>query len=331
MNVSAEELIGKTVHELWPGELADQYHRMDLELMQKQEHQVYEYQVKAGDGQIHPVIFAKDIYLDINGEVAGLVGAFLDISELKQAEAEREALIAHLETQNAELERFTYTVSHDLKAPLITIRGFLGFVEQDAGAGNLDRMREDIQRISAATDKMQRLLDELLELSRIGRLMNPPGNIVLGDIIQEALKLMEGRLQGRNIKVQIQDNLPILFGDSQRLLEVIQNLLDNAAKFMGTQPKPVIEIGTRGEENGMPVIYVRDNGVGIAPEHYERVFGLFNKLNPGAEGTGVGLAIVKRVIEVHGGRIWVESEVGKGATFCFTLEKGIPESGMDFK
>ena len=211
--------------------------------MQKQEHQVYEYQVKAGDGQIHPVIFAKDVYLDINGEVAGLVGAFLDISELKQAEAEREALIAHLETQNAELERFTYTVSHDLKAPLITIRGFLGFVEQDAGAGNLDRMKEDIQRISAATDKMQRLLDELLELSRIGRLMNPPSNIILGDIIQEALKLMDGRLQGRNIKVQIQDNLPILFGDSQRLLEVIQNLLDNAAKFMGTQPKPVIEIG----------------------------------------------------------------------------------------
>ena len=81
----------------------------------------------------------------------------------------------------------------------------------------------------------------------------------------------------------------------------------------------------------MPVIYVRDNGVGIAPEHYERVFGLFNKLNPGAEGTGVGLAIVKRVIEVHGGRIWVESEEGKGATFCFTLEKGIPESGMDYK
>ncbi|HET9914759.1 MAG TPA: ATP-binding protein, partial [Anaerolineales bacterium] len=115
--------------------------------------------------------------------------------------------------------------------------------------------------------------------------------------------------------------LPVVFGDSQRLLEVIQNLLDNAVKFMGEQTQPIIEIGTQGEENGMPVFYIRDNGMGIAPEHHERIFGLFNKLNPGAEGTGVGLAIVKRIIEVHGGRIWVESEEGKGAAFYFTLGK----------
>ena len=144
--------------------------------------------------------------------------------------------------------------------------------------GNLDRLKEDIQRISAATDKMQRLLNELLELSRIGRLMNPPENIAFGDLIQEVLKLMEGRLQERNIEVKIQDDLPVVFGDSQRLLEVIQNLLDNAVKFMGTQPKPVIEIGTQGEENGMPVIYVRDNGIGIAPEHHERIFGLIQQI-----------------------------------------------------
>ncbi|HET9910282.1 MAG TPA: ATP-binding protein, partial [Anaerolineales bacterium] len=93
-------------------------------------------------------------------------------------------------------------------------------------------------------------------------------------------------------------------------------------KFMGEQPEPIIEIGTQGEENGMPVCYVRDNGIGISPRYHERIFGLFNKLNPGAEGTGVGLAIVKRIIEVHGGRIWVESEEGKGATFYFTLGKG---------
>ena len=188
----------------------------------------------------------------------------------------------------------------------------------------MDRLKGDLQRISAATDKMQRLLNELLELSRIGRLMNPPENIPLGNLIQEVVKLLEGQLRERNVEVKIQDDLPVLYGDLQRLLEVIQNLLDNAVKFMGGQTKPFIVIGTRGEENGMPVIFVRDNGIGIAPQYHERIFGLFNKLDPNVEGTGIGLAIVKRIIEVHKGRVWVESEEGQGATFYFTFGKGSP-------
>ena len=95
--------------------------------------------------------------------------------------------------------------------------------------------------------------------------------------------------------------------------------MDNAAKFMGDQPDPVIEIGQHGEEDGKPVFFIRDNGIGIAPKYHEKIFGLFNKLDPNMEGTGVGLALVKRIVEFHGGRIWVESELGKGATFCFTL------------
>jgi len=110
-------------------------------------------------------------------------------------------------------------------------------------------------------------------------------------------------------------------GDRQRLVEVLQNLLDNAAKFMGHQPDPRIEIGQRGEdaEHGKIIFYVKDNGIGIAPEHHERIFGLFNQLDPKMGGTGVGLALVKRIVEFHGGRIWVESEAGKGSTFYFTL------------
>ncbi len=254
---------------------------------------------------------------------------FQDITQRKLNEAEREALVANLEAKNAELERFTYTVSHDLKAPLITIRGFLGYLEQDIRSGDMPRLKQDMQRIIAATDKLQRLLRELLELSRIGRLMNPPENVPLGDLVQEAIKLMEGRLRERQVEIRIQEDLPIVRGDAQRLLEVMQNLLDNAVKFMGDQFQPIIEIGTRGEENDMPIVYVRDNGIGIAPEHHERIFGLFNKLDSGAEGTGVGLAIVKRIIEVHRGRIWVESEPGKGSTFYFTFEKETGDPGMD--
>jgi signal transduction histidine kinase len=123
----------------------------------------------------------------------------------------------------------------------------------------------------------------------------------------------------RGITVHIEEKLPTVFGDRQRVMEVLQNLVDNAAKFMGDQNEPRISIGQDGEEGGLPVLYVKDNGIGISPEHYERVFGLFNKLNPMADGTGIGLAIVKRIIEVHGGRIWVRSKVGMGSTFYFTL------------
>ncbi|HXF84871.1 MAG TPA: ATP-binding protein [Anaerolineales bacterium] len=240
-------------------------------------------------------------------------------SELQAELEERKRLIAELESKNEELERFTYTVSHDLKAPLFTIRGFLGYLERDALAGDQERLKNDIHRIVEATERMQRLLNELLELSRVGRVQNEPTNIPFNELAQEAVELTQGRIAARRISVHIHPNLPTVYGDRQRLLEALQNLVDNAAKFMGDQSQPFIEIGCEGEENGNPILFVRDNGIGIAPEHHERIFGLFNKLDIHTEGTGVGLALVKRIIEVHGGRIWVRSEAGKGATFFFTL------------
>jgi signal transduction histidine kinase len=218
------------------------------------------------------------------------------------------------------LERFTYTVSHDLKSPLVTINGFLGYLEQDAASGNMERLKKDTHRIQDAVNKMQRLLNELLELSRIGRMMNSPQVNSFNELINEALEIVQGRLSERNVQVQVQPNLPEIFGDKPRLVEVLQNLLDNAAKYMGSQPNPRVEIGYEGKEDGKPIFFVRDNGMGIAPEYHERVFGLFNKLDASSEGTGIGLALVKRIIEVHGGRIWVESKLGSGSTFYFTLQ-----------
>ncbi len=248
-----------------------------------------------------------------------------DISLQKWIEEEREKLISELEAKNAELERFTYTVSHDLKSPLITIRGFLGFVREDSKSGNLVRLDSDIQRITSATEKMQTLLNDLLELSRVGRLVNESKEIDLDELVAEVLELLHGRISQGNISVSVAKNLPSVFGDYQRLLEVMQNLIDNAAKFMGSQPTPRIEIGQQGTRNGMPIFYVRDNGIGIAHEFQENIFGLFNKLDARSEGTGVGLALVKRIIEFHRGSIWVESEVGKGTTFLFTLPRGPTE------
>lgn len=233
---------------------------------------------------------------------------------------ERSVLIGELESRNTELERFTYTVSHDLRSPLITMRGFLGFLEQDALAGNLERLRSDVGRIIGATDRMEQLLSELLELSRIGRAMNPPAEIPFGEIAGEALELVRGRLEANNVRVEIQAGLPSVYVDRARLLEVMQNLVDNAAKFMAGQAQARIEIGSAGRDaENRPVFFVRDNGPGIGPEFHERIFGLFNKLDPNSEGTGIGLALVKRIIEIHGGRIWVESDGIHGSTFFFTL------------
>jgi signal transduction histidine kinase len=238
---------------------------------------------------------------------------------------EREKLITELELKNAELERFTYTASHDLKSPLITIKGFLGFLKEDAERGNLKRLETDIQRISDAADKMQRLLNDLLELSRIGRSVNKTEMIDMNHMISEVLELLQGRISGRGVPIQVsvEEGLAQIYGDGPRLLEVWQNLIDNAAKFMGDQPNPRIEIGqVDSSKDNSPIFFVRDNGMGIDPKFGDRIFGLFDKLDSRTEGTGIGLALVKRIIEFHGGRIWVESELGKGATFYFTLPPG---------
>jgi signal transduction histidine kinase len=248
-----------------------------------------------------------------------MAGTIVDVTSRKQAEVERERLIQELETKNDELEQFTYTVSHDLKSPLITISGFLGYLEEDAVAGNVDRVRNDSRRIHEAVSKMRLLLDELLELSRIGRMMNPPEEVSFEEIVREALDNVHGRIEERSIAVKLSPNLPTVYGDRRRLVEVLQNLIDNAAKFMGDQPEPVIEIGQQKEENSQPIFYIRDNGIGIASEHHERIFSLFERLDPDTDGTGIGLTLVKRIIEFHGGKIWMDSEPGRGTAFYFTL------------
>ena len=256
-----------------------------------------------------------------DGHLFGIWGLQRDVTELKQVEAERERFIAELERKNDELERFTYTVSHDLKAPLITIRGFLGYLEEDIKSTDPERVKSDMDRIIGATDKMHNLLDNLLELSRIGRMINPPATVPFETIADDAVNLVTGHIKARGVQVEIASGLPTVFGDQVRLTQVLQNLIDNAVKFMGDQPNPHIEIGQQGNDSeGNPIFYVRDNGIGIASQHQELVFELFNKLNSGTKGTGVGLALVKRIIETHGGKIWVESQgLNKGSTFYFTI------------
>jgi PAS domain S-box-containing protein len=310
-----DDLVGKRVPEIFPPALSEMFMSAIRSTLLTLSQQRIEYCIPLAVGERH---FEARL---VPCAAQTVLAVARDITARKQAEAERERLIGELEMRNAELERFTYTVSHDLKSPLVTIRGFLGYLEQSALAGDAAGTRADVGRIRQATDKMDRLLRELLELSRAGRAMKPPEPVALGDVVREALAAVEGRLREQGIAVEVAPGLPVVLGDRTRLTEVVQNLLDNAVKCTGNGPQPRIEIGVRPPgADGMPVVFVRDNGVGIDPRYTERVFGLFEKLDPKSEGTGIGLALVRRIVEVHGGRVWVESEgEGRGATFCFTL------------
>jgi signal transduction histidine kinase len=250
------------------------------------------------------------------GEVLGRVWSFRDVTERRRQERE-------LNEKNLELERFTYTVSHDLKSPLVTVKTFLGYLEQDMLTPDTERVKQDVTYMRSAADKMGLLLDELLHLARVGRKTNPPVRATFQELAQEAVGLVAGRISTSGAEVQVADAAVVLEGDRPRLVEIWQNLVENACKFMGDQPKPRVEIGVekRGVET---VFFVRDNGSGIDPRYQEKVFSLFEKLNPKIEGAGMGLALIKRVVELYKGRIWVESGgVGQGANFLFTLPAAV--------
>lgn len=243
------------------------------------------------------------------------------LNDLRLVSAEQKRTEEELNLKVAELERFAYTISHDLKSPIITIKGFTGSLERDLLKGNYQRMASDLKRVSDAADKMDDLLRDLLELSTIGHVVNKSEQVNMNVLVDAVLEQLAGPLKNSNLVVTVQPGLPTVFSDRLRIGEVVQNLVENAINNMGDQEEPRIQFGMR-EEDGKNVFFVQDNGIGIDEKYHKVIFGLFNKLDPKSGGTGVGLALVKRIIEVHCGRVWVESEgVGMGSRFCFTLEQ----------
>jgi PAS domain S-box-containing protein len=248
-----------------------------------------------------------------------------EVTERKRLEIEKEKYSRELTEKNTELERFTYTVSHDLKSPLVTIKTFLGYLKNDISSSDDERVEKDMLFMNNAADKMGLLLQELLEMSRIGRIVNPAVESSSAEIIKEAVGLLAGPVAARGVQVQISGESVTLYGDRSRLIEIWQNLVENAVKFMGSQPSPRIDIGVEHKDSDI-VFFVRDNGIGIEPQYQPRIFNLFEKLDVKTEGTGMGLAIVKRIVELYQGKIWVESKgTGQGTTFFFTLPDALAE------
>ncbi|MBN2125803.1 MAG: GHKL domain-containing protein [Deltaproteobacteria bacterium] len=243
---------------------------------------------------------------------------------LRENEKKLEALIEEIAAKNAELETFVYSVSHDLKTPIVTIEGFIGALREDFGETLPEDGEKYLRYMSDAARRMEALIDDLLELSRIGRLTETPKEISLTDLLEETLSGFRPKLEEKGIEVRVQEGLPTVYGEKRRLGQVMENLLSNAVKYLGRDnPAPRIDIGCQ-REDGRDVFFVRDNGIGIDERYFDVIFQVFQRL-PAAkkieEGTGVGLATVKRIIEHHGGKIWLTSRPGKGTTFYFTLRK----------
>ncbi len=250
----------------------------------------------------------------------------------KQAEDERMQLLDDLAARNDELERYAYTISHDLKSPLYTIQGYTGFLEKDLEQGRTGRALEDMGKVRDAVQTMSRLLDDILSLSKANLARESMTAVALDEIVERAISLVSREIDERGVAIEVEPNLPIVQAEPQRLTEVFQNLIANAAKFMGDQPQPVIEVGARVQDAWVHC-FVSDNGIGIEPEYQERVFQLFERLDTSTQGTGVGLSIVKQIIERHGGSIEIRS-VGqaRGTTFEFTLPlASTPERSEDLE
>ena len=344
---AASEAIGQPMEQVWPEGLGKMEYPRDMAEVAK------EVVLDKKDGQRTCDMLLSSLF-DQRGRLISRVVVLRDITERKQMERalqkahdeleiriqertkeltkSNEALqesnrrleeaLANLDEKNKELESFVYTVSHDLKAPLVSLEGFASMLLDGHKEALDEKGQLYLSRIQANVEKMGNLIQDLLELSRIGRIVHSYESVDVTQIIKEAVETLEIQLSERGTELVIQDNLPTITCDRVRIKQVFENLIDNANKFMGEEnDKPRIEIGFHNNEDFFE-FFVKDNGIGIQKEYQEKVFEIFARLGDvEVEGTGVGLAIVKKIVETHGGKIWLDSEVGKGTTVYFTLPK----------
>ncbi len=267
--------------------------------------------VSPKDGRFYHVSHSPIFHVD--GSISKMT-IYRDITERKRMEEE-------ILKKNKELESFVYTVSHDLKSPLVSLHGFFGYLIEE----NKDRLTKNskhmTERIIANIDRMEKLIFDLLELSRVGRISGPPVTIKVKELFEELVRVFDTRLKENNIKLKITAKEGcFIHTDKEQIIKAMDNLITNAVSFMGNTKDPRIELICRPRGKSRLQICVKDNGIGIDPQYHEKIFEIFGRVDPNkAEGTGVGLTLVKKIVEGLGGKVWVESELGKGAEFWVEL------------
>jgi len=318
--VSASAAIGQPIEAMATREWQQQLVSMVQDIRSSGPLEIAEVSCSRNDGSDLNVELVMSLVRDWHHHPIGISATVRDISERQQAEQARERLVVELEAKNANLRQFNSTVAHDLKGSLITIRGFLRLLKTEFADQDMEQVQRRIDRISKAADHLTNLLDELLALSHIDQTIPPDEPVSLTEIANKAVSLLALQISEGNVEVVVGE-LPEMSVGPTRMLEVFQNLIENALRFLHDQPHPRVEIGVRKTERKQ-ILFVSDNGIGIEPQYQQKVFEPFEQLNPSAGGTGIGLAIVKRVIDSYNGRIWIESAGnGDGATFCFTIDE----------
>ncbi len=252
--------------------------------------------------------------------------------EAKKDELEEQKRL--LEQANKELDSFVYTASHDLRAPLRGVSSFTSFLEEDY-KDKLDEEGKDyLREIREGANRMNQLIEDLLKLSRISRIKNPYEDVDMNALIDSVIKRIGFDVKEKKVDLNVQGNMPIVRCDRIKMNEAFQNLINNAVKFSSknNKEKPRVEIGY-ADAGEFHKFYVKDNGIGIDPKYHDEIFDIFRRLHTAEEyeGTGAGLSVVKRIVDDHGGNIWVESEVGKGATFYFTIPRDVSKTSKTSK
>jgi PAS domain S-box-containing protein len=324
VNTATEEVTGRSRPELvgsdfadyftQPAEARNGYQRVFKEGSVRD----YPLEIQHRSGRITPVLYNACVYRNDAGDVEGVFAAARDITQLKEAQARLDHTVAELQRSNRELEQFAYVASHDLQEPLRSIASFTQLLLRRYG----DRLDQDGREFAGfaveGATRMQAMINDLLAYSRVGTRGNPFQAVDTRRVLEEVTQNLRAALEESGARVTLGD-LPVVRGDGRQLAELFQNLLGNAIKFRGGRT-PDIAV-TAIPMTGGWLFSVQDNGIGIEHEFFDRIFTVFQKLHGHGEypGSGIGLAICKKIVERHGGRIWVDSEFGKGSTFHFTI------------
>jgi PAS domain S-box-containing protein len=327
---TAGEIVGTSVMRLIPADRQQEENRVLENIKRGNSVAHFETLRQAKDGRLINVSITVSPIKDVTGEIIGVSKVAHDITDRKTAEEKIRQLnveleqrvaerTAELEVANKELEAFSYSISHDLRAPLRAVNGFAGIVLEDFGAQLPEEGRSHLERIRAGALRMGALIDDLLAFSRLSRQAVNRQNVNTVKLVQNVLDELRPQREGRQLEIQI-GNLPVCHGDPALLKQIWVNLVSNAIKYTRGREPATVEIGC-APENDENVFFVRDNGAGFDMQYANKLFGVFQRLHreDQFEGTGVGLAIVQRIVHRHGGRIWAKAEVNHGATFYFTI------------